>query len=224
MKRCIISLLTLACFAFAKVDVELEFNNLSSHIGDTWTIRTFGAINKYKVAHAYVISNTLTIKWNTQKGRMSVKCDGLCNEDDEFFIRMFDKDSLLIDFTVFGLTPNQYLSSDEYIIPPNVRKDIAYMEIVPSSNDWKPEYVVMCQDGYTIDTDHTVAIKTSNHTRSVDFIRAVDMIEQMLPLFNTCTKQKHKPNDYGTNSSWKSESHDCPPSWQDEYGNCKPGW
>ena len=218
MKHCIISLLALACIVFAKVDVELEFNNLSSHIGDTWTIRTFGAISKYKVAHAYVISNTLTIKWNTQKGRMSVKCDGLCNEDDEFFIRMFDKDSLLIDFAVFGLTPNQYLSSDEYIIPSNVRKDIAYMEIVPSSDDWKPEYVVMCQDGYTLDSVHTTAIKTSDH------IRAFEMIEQMLPLVTTCTKQKQKTNDYGTIGSWKSESHDCPPSWQDEYGNCKPGW
>lgn len=215
MKHYLIVLLSLACACFGKVEIDVI--NLSSHKGDIWKIRTFGAIHTYKVPHAYVKSNALTIKWNIKKGRMSVTCGGLCNVDDEFLIRMFDKDSLRIDFAAYDIKPNQYIVGDEYIIPPDVRKEIAYMEIKPLNKDWKPEYEVMCQDGYTVDPDH-------NKTVSFNAFPADEMVKHFLPLFTTCMKQKVQEDDYVPDGGWYSDTHDCPPSWQDNDGSCKSGW
>lgn len=216
MKCYLIALLALVCVCFGKV--ELEFDNFSSHKGDTWTIRTFGAINTYKVPHAYVKSNELIIKWNIKKGRLRVNCGGLCNEDDEYIIRMFDKDSLRIDFIASDIKPDKYISGDEYIIPPDVRKEISYMEIVPLNDDWKPEYEVMCQDGYTTYNEREATLNANG------FPDDDEIIKQLLPLFTTCVKQKVPKEDYVSNGGWHSDTQECPPSWQDNDGGCKSGW
>lgn len=206
--KLIIIILLLIEMCFAKADIE--FGKLSSRNGDLWTIHTFGTISKYKVPHAFVKSNTLTIKWNIKKGRLNIKCGALCNEDDEFLIRLFDKDSLRIDFVAYGIKPNQYLSGDEYIVPANIRKDIAYMDIVPLNDEWVPEYEVICDDGYKVDQDSYNPPKIQVDNNFLFPFSVEKTIELLLPLFTTCIKQT-APNN-------------CPPSWQDNTGSCKPGW
>lgn len=198
MKHYIIASLLLACVCFAQV--EINFTNLSSHKGDIWTIRNSSLI--IKVNHGLVHSNALTIKWNIKKGRMKVRCDGLCNDDDIFAIRMFDKDSLRIDYVSPVLKPDTELAGDEYIIPADVRKDIAFMEIVPINDNWVKKYEVTCDDGYTKDPDGISCIKVDPNDLRCDDGYTLD------PDGTTCIEIEQK----------------CPPSWQDTDGKCLSGW
>ena len=131
---------------------------------------------------------------------------------------MFDKDSLRIDFIASDIKPDKYISGDEYIIPPDVRKEISYMEIVPLNDDWKPEYEVMCQDGYTTYNEREATLNANG------FPDDDEIIKQLLPLFTTCVKQKGPKDDYVPDGGWYSDTQDCPPSWQDNDGRCKSGW
>lgn len=90
---------------------------------------------------------------------MLVTCGLLCNDDDEFLIRMFDKDSLLIDFAAYGIKTDTYICGDKYIIPADVRKDIVYMEIIPLSDNGEAKYEVWCDEGYTLDSESNTCVK-----------------------------------------------------------------
>lgn len=155
MKRYIITLMLLACVCFAQA--EIVFIKSSSHKGDIWTIANW--VKNSTVKHGYVRTNSVGIKWNIKEGRMRVVCDDLCNDDDEFRIRMFDKDDLPLHLGAFLIKPNMYISGDEYIIPANVRKDIARMDIIQANHNWEEKYEVICDDGYTLSHGGTSCIK-----------------------------------------------------------------
>lgn len=203
MKHIITLLLVLTSICCAK-SPTIYVAKLSSHRGDVWTIRSFGSVDGYKITHGHLKTNSMTIKWNIKKGRMSVICDSLCNENDEFLIRLFDKDSLRIDFIAYDIKPNTYLSGDEYIVHTDIAKDIAYMEIMPLNNDWVPEYEVVCNDGYipVIPPAEREALGSLPHGWAYNMIYLAAV---------SCVKQSSVKND-------------CPPSWKDSKGICDPRW
>lgn len=182
-----------------------------THNGDTWVIHTFGTVSNYKVSHATLKSNSVSVKWNIKKGRMTIKCDGLCNDEDEYIIRLFDKDTLRIQYVTPIFTTDKALSDDEYIVPSNIRKDIAFMEIKPLRDDWTPEYDVTCDDGY---------ILSSTAPDDMPYTLFI------YPLFSECIRNTDNINAEESVSSldWQTDNNDCPPSWQDDNGGCKAGW
>ena len=219
MKHIITLLLVLASICCAK-QFTVKVGNLSSHRGDVWTIRSFGSVDNGKIAHGHLNTNSMTIKWNIKKGRMKVICDDLCNENDEFVIKLFDKDSLRIDFIAYDIKPNQYRSGDEYIVPSDIQKDIAYMEIMSLNNDWEPDYEVVCYDGYMPyippDVQNDLREIPTGFTYNLIYLAAV-----------RCVKQSSVQNVKQSSVQNVKESslrNDCPPSWKDSKGLCDPRW
>ena len=200
MKYIILLFAILASYCVA----DTVFNE-SSHRGDVWTIRSKLSILKTsKVPHGHIISNSLTVKWNIKKGRLKIVCDVLCNDDDEFIIRMFDRDSFLIDFVVYEIKPNKYLAGNEYIVPKNVRSDIEYMELVPINDEWLPSFDVVCDDGY---------IKVPSDTGFPKCIKDV-----------VCDDGYFKRVSATGVSDCIKVKTDCPPSWKNSDGTCQIGW
>ena len=191
----------------------IRIKTLSSHKGDIWTVYSFGYLDSWYVPHASnVLTNNVLVRWNVKKGRLSISCGKLCDTTDTYLIRLFDKDSLRIDFVAGPIEASRALSDSEYIVPASMRGDIAYMEILPINDDWRPHYKVQCDDGYTANT---------SDFGDCDFL--CDFLEITA---TTCIKPdtEETDDDYTPDGGWYSDNNDCPPSWQDSNGNCKKGW
>jgi len=196
MKYIIISLIVLTCncFVFA-TDLAYDWAEMSYHKGDIWTIRSYGSVIKAS-EHSDIYSNEIVVKWNIKKGRMNIICGSgsLCDSTDWYLIRLYDKDTLRIDFTA-EIQANKVYSDKSLIVPKELIKDIAYMEIY-TYDGWTPKYKAYCSYGYT-------------------------MVGNDNDPFGYACVENEEVNDVETNDV---ETNDCPPSWKDSNGLCKSGW
>lgn len=195
-------------------------NSESSHRGSMWTIKSGGTIVKGKILNAETIkSNTITVKWNISNGRMAVTCNEYCSESDEFLIRLFDKDSLRIDWVAWNIQPNTYLADSSYIVPASVRREISYMEIRSTDEDWHPEYSVICKDGYDLryesyaDEDYRIRpileLFTSSCQKQTSEV-------QYKPLRPSDNEEINEPNTETTIDNTKK----CPDGYYQHNNNC----
>lgn len=164
MKKLIILIILLTGISMAKnVGITSIGFPQTKHKGPVWTITTYGEFYEGEIPNAkYVKTNAIRVKWNIEKGRIAIQCNGLCKEDEKILIRMFDKDSLRIDFALFNLEVDKYLSGNEYIVPKEFRSEIAFMDIVRLYEGSEAEktfnYEVICEDGYEYRTKTDIEV------------------------------------------------------------------
>jgi len=121
---------------------------------EVWDIKSFGYVEDYDKENVELLkTSAVKIKWNTRKGRIRILSQGINTE--EYMIRLFDKDTLRIDYYVIELKANQVLTDFSYIIPKELLKDVKYVEIMAfrengNSSKWLPKYEIECKDGYKV--------------------------------------------------------------------------
>lgn len=148
MKKLLI-FVALMCSIASATEVTIDMSHKRS--GDVWTVASYGYITDLDIPHSKAWhSNGIKVKWNIAKGRVNVECGNLCNDDDMFIVRLFDRDTLRIDFALTLFQENKTLSGKGYIVPMEYRKDVAFMDIVPvGANDWRHKFSLECEEGYT---------------------------------------------------------------------------
>lgn len=147
MKKLLIFIALMCSIASAGLQIGMSHKRS----GDVWTVTTYGYLTDLNITHSKAwYTNGIKVKWNIAKGRVDVECDKLCNEDEEFMVRLFDRDTLRIDF--FIVLPQKSIAETgkEFIVPKEYRKDVAFMDIVPMDfADWRHKFSLECEDGYT---------------------------------------------------------------------------
>lgn len=146
MKKLLIFIALMCSIASAKVNIDMS----QKRSGDVWTVATYGYITDLDIPHSKAWnSNGIKVKWNIAKGRVNVECGKLCNEDEKFIVRLFDRDTLRIDFVIILSQESRTESGKEFIVPKEYRKDVAFMDIVPvGADDWRHKFSLECEDGY----------------------------------------------------------------------------
>ena len=147
MKNLII-LIALMCSIASATKVNIGMSQKRN--GDVWTVASYGYIMDLYIPHSTAWhSNGIKVKWNIAKGRVNVECGKLCNEDEKFIVRLFDRDTLRIDFVIILPQESRTESGKEFIVPKEYRKDVAFMDIVPvGADDWRHKFSLECKDGY----------------------------------------------------------------------------
>lgn len=148
MKKLMIFIALMCSIASATTKVNIDMSQKRS--GDVWTVATYGYITDLDIPHSKAWhSNGIKVKWNITKGRVNVECGKLCNEDEKFIVRLFDRDTLRIDFIIILPQESRTESGKEFIVPKEYRKDVAFMDIVPvGADDWRHKFSLECEDGY----------------------------------------------------------------------------
>lgn len=148
MKKLLI-FIALMCSIASATKVNIDMSQKRS--GDVWTVASYGYITDLDIPHSKAWhSNGIKVKWNIAKGRVNVECGKLCNEDEKFIVRLFDRDTLRIDFVIILPQESRTESGKEFIVPKEYRKDVAFMDIVPvGADDWRHKFSLECEDGYT---------------------------------------------------------------------------
>ena len=160
------------------------------------------------IKHGRVKHNGVEIKYNVRKGRLKIKCGELCPDTLLYLIRFFDKDSLRLDFAVPELRPNTNLAGDEYKVPDDIIKEIAYLDIVPYDESWEPTIEVECDDGYELEVDEDKLDPEDRgvYTGVATYLRAI---------YTKCVKR--------SKAYWE-DKYECPPAWRLANGTCQEGW
>ena len=152
MKKLIILIFILISFSFSK-QIRMYWEQLApvNNKNEVWNIETFGYIENYNVKNATLKTSAINIKWNVRKGRIMVRSQGIDTED-EYIIRLFDKDTLRIDYVVIGLHSGKLYADTEYVIPKELVKDVKFVEIMnfTKKENWVPSYEIECKEGYSV--------------------------------------------------------------------------
>lgn len=172
MKKIALLLLALISLAFSS-KMEMEWNMLYpvNNKRDVWNIESFGYVKNYNKKNAKLKTSAIRVKWNIRKGRISIGSQGIDTED-EYAIRLFDKDTLRIEYFIYGLKSAKALADSSYIIPKELVKDVKYVEILNlskkgNSNVWIPKYEIVCEDGYEVKKDKNYYLANTDLERYV---------------------------------------------------------
>lgn len=165
MKKIALLLLSIISLAFSS-EIKILWSSLNrvNNNKDVWDIESFGFVSRYDNENAELKTSAVRIKWNVRKGRIWIDSQGI-NTEDEYIIRLFDKDTLRIDYVITKLKADQFLADSSYIIPKELVKDVKFAEIMAfsenvNSRDWVPKYRIECKDGYKVkepDDDYYLA-------------------------------------------------------------------
>lgn len=155
MKKITLLLLSVISLAFSSETLMVwtrlyKVNNKK----DVWDIKSFGYVEGYDKKNAELKTSAVRIKWNVRKGRIRIESQEI-NTEDEYMIRLFDKDTLRIDYFITELKADKVLTDSSYIIPKKVLKDVKYVEIMAfrengNSSKWLPKYEIECKEGYKV--------------------------------------------------------------------------
>lgn len=241
----LICMLTITSYATEKTLVQLE--PYSEHSGNVWTIRRF-PVSEISKPHAKIHTNNVTVKWNIAKGRLRITCGGLCDTTERYMVRLFDKDSLRIDFVAYDLEVDKVYADSEYIVPKSVRGEIALMELTLLDNDDGNTFEafrgeVLCYDGYiltdTIESEGTVKgskkldkYKIYGHSLT-DFL-VYDWVSHSGTdnwynngFYSTCIKEQineNAPTEYSYSSDETDNDYTPDGGWYSDKTDCPPSW
>lgn len=172
MKKIALLLLGLISLSFSS-KMEMGWSRLYpvNNKRDVWNIESFGYVKNYNKKNAELKTSAIRVKWNIRKGRILIESQGIDSED-EYAIRLFDKDTLRIDYFIRELMSAQVLADSSYIIPKELVKDVKYVEILNlsqkgNSNSWVPKYEIVCEDGYEVKEDENYYLANTDLERYV---------------------------------------------------------
>lgn len=137
MKKTIILIICLLTMSFGKI--------MTANLGGK-------CLPSSKVDGGYTICHAINVKYNLEKGRITT--DGaLADSNITFMIRMWDVDSMRLDFIATDLHVNMAYAGDEYKVPIDLIKDVHYIEIKLQNDDdnyspWSEDYE--CFDDNTV--------------------------------------------------------------------------
>lgn len=118
-----------------KILTILILSVLSVCQGKTLTASIGGKCAKIK--DGYTKCHTITVKYNLEKGRIST--DGYYDDDQvRFMVRLWDADSMRIDFVAHDLYVNAHFAGDEYIVPKELAAETKYLDIAIYDEDFSP--------------------------------------------------------------------------------------
>lgn len=90
-----------------------------------------------KVNNGYVACHSVDVKWNLTKGRITTR-GNTDDENEEFLIRIWDKNNQRIDDVAADIQVNKALAGEEYKIYNENLKDAVKLDIVPLNENFSP--------------------------------------------------------------------------------------
>ena len=90
-----------------------------------------------RVNNGYVACHSVDVKWNLTKGRITTH-GNTDDENEEFLIRIWDKNNQRIDDVAADIQVNKALAGEEYKIYNENLKDAVKLDIVPLNENFSP--------------------------------------------------------------------------------------
>lgn len=119
MKRLIVLLAILCTFGYTKTLTATLGNKCNTLL---------------PIKGGYTVCHTIEVKYNLEKGRIITHgYEGDSNV--VFLVRLWDADSMRIDFVATDLSVNKALAGDEYKVPKELATETKYLDIVILNDD-----------------------------------------------------------------------------------------